>query len=421
MIPDSIGRYLRRRSMDGPWKLEGATDRLFAGAVVIPALAEGDHLFATLESLAGATPPPQPWLIIVVVNHRRQTDPHRQQVNRDDLDRLRHSGGSFHGLPLAWVDAATDGRELPDKDGVGLARKIGFDLALPCLDYRGAPPLLASLDADTLVRPDYFLALLRHFPQTRAGAAVIPFCHQPADTAEGQAAIDRYELYLHHYALGLELAGSPYAFWTVGSALSFRAEAYARMGGMNRRQAGEDFYFLQQMAKTAGVARLQGTEVYPSPRLSDRTPFGTGPTVGRLLAGEPEAVRFYHPECFRLLARWLDLAGSASVHPATEVLAQARRLSNDLGDFLDGNDFGSVWERLQKNHPQQEGFRRAFHGWFDGLKTLQLIHWMSDRRFGRLAPPAALPPLLAWAGLPPADHSAAQLAALRRHMAGTST
>ena len=418
MIPGSLARYLRSRGVDGPWMLEGAGNRLFAGAVVIPSLAEGDSLFATLASLAAATPPPQPWLTVVVVNHRRQTDPHRQQVNGEDLAHLRRSGESFKGLPLAWVDAATDGRELPDKDGVGLARKIGFDRALPHLDYQGTAPLLASLDADTLVHPDYFLALHRHFHQAKTGAAVIPFRHQPAASTKAQEAIDRYELYLHHYALGLELAGSPYAFWTIGSAMAFRAEAYARMGGMNRRQAGEDFYFLQQMAKTAGVSRLRGTAVYPSARASDRTPFGTGPTVGRLLAGEQEAVRFYHPDCFRLLARWLALAGGSPAAPAAELLAQARRLSNDLGEFLEAAAFGPVWERLQRNHPREDGFLRAFHGWFDGLKTLQLIHFLSDRSYGRLQPRVALPLLLAWAGLPPAEQPEAQLAALRRHMTG---
>jgi hypothetical protein len=32
---------------------------------------------------------------------------------------------------------------------------------------------------------------------------------------------------------------------------------------MNLRRAGEDFYFLQQLAKTSGVSGLTGTEVYP--------------------------------------------------------------------------------------------------------------------------------------------------------------
>lgn len=418
MIPAGLARYLRSRGIDGPWELEGAVGRRFAGAVVIPALAEGDSLFDTLASLAAATPPSQPWLTIVVVNNSRQTAPHRQQVNSDDLARLHHSAGVFKGLPLAWVDAATTGRELADKDGVGLARKIGFDLALSRLDYEGAVPLLTSLDADTLVRSDYFLALHRHFRQTKTGAAVIPFCHQPAANAEAQGAIDHYELYLHHYALGLELASSPYAFWTIGSAMAFRAGDYARMGGMNRRQAGEDFYFLQQMAKTTGVARLRGTEVYPSSRASDRTPFGTGPTVGRLLAGEPEAVRFYHPDCFRLLARWLALAKTAPAAASADLLARARALSADLGDFLEARAFGLVWERLQRNHPREDAFLRAFHGWFDGLKTLQLIHFLSDRQYGRLQPREALPPLLVWAGLPPVEQTTAQLQALRRHAYG---
>jgi len=47
----------------------------------------------------------------------------------------------------------------------------------------------------------------------------------------------------------LQQAGSPYAYHTIGSAFACRAEAYIAAGGMNRRHAAEDFYFLQQLAK----------------------------------------------------------------------------------------------------------------------------------------------------------------------------
>jgi hypothetical protein len=52
--------------------------------------------------------------------------------------------------------------------------------------------------------------------------------------------------------------------------MACRASAYVAAGGMNRRLAGEDFYFLQQVHKTSGVAALYGTTVHPSPRSSQR-------------------------------------------------------------------------------------------------------------------------------------------------------
>ena len=49
-----VSRYLDRRGVRGPWSLAGEQRCDFAGAVVIPALAESAELFATLDSLQEA-------------------------------------------------------------------------------------------------------------------------------------------------------------------------------------------------------------------------------------------------------------------------------------------------------------------------------------------------------------------------------
>jgi len=48
------------------------------------------------------------------------------------------------------------------------------------------------------------------------------------------------------------------------------AQAYIAVGGMVRRQAGEDFYFLQKLAKRGPIHEIADTTVRPSPRRSDR-------------------------------------------------------------------------------------------------------------------------------------------------------
>jgi hypothetical protein len=400
--------------------LAGTKRSDFSAAVVIPALAEGENLLATLASL-GQNPPAEleGTLVVVVVNHRPDAEVALQQANHATLLQLSE-GPIPPGLELVWIDAATPGLELPLRDGgVGMARKIGFDLALTRLDHRHPSPLLISLDADTLVRPDYLSTLRRHFAGARQGAAVLPFCHQQGATAAAQRAIDRYELYLRHYVLGLFLAGSPYAFHTVGSAIACRADAYARMGGMNRRRAGEDFYFLQQLAKTCGVATLSGTLVYPSSRSSRRTPFGTGPSVARLLAGEEDAVLFFRPETFRLLGAWLALATETRGTPGEEVLAAAGEISPILSAFLGELDLPRIWRQLQQQHRDQGRFVAAFHTWFDGLKTLQLIHRLCASGLPKTSPENALPDLMTWAGLKSSDLLNEQISRLRdRELAG---
>jgi len=404
----SLQRYLRTRAVTGPWTIEGSGRRDFTGAVVIPALAEGDSLFATLTSLA-ANPAEMlsRVLVLVVVNHRQDADPADKADNLALLERLTAGDGVPPGLNLAWVDAASPGRELPDKSGgVGMARKIGCDLALARLDFTCPSPILVSLDADTLVENNYLEAISTHFCTARQGGAVLPFRHQSGTTPAEEAAIRRYELFLHHYVQGLSLAGSPYAYHSIGSALACRAEAYVKAGGMNRRQAGEDFYFLQQLAKTTGVARLTGTTVHPSARPSARTPFGTGRSIARLLAGDQQTARYYPHAAFAILGGWLTLVQEHWNAPGDDLLCQARIHSVGLAGFLIEQNFVAVWDRLRRQHRHRDAHLNAFHGWFDGLRTLRLIHHLCRCEHSLAEPVQPLLPPLMHAGLETASEPA---------------
>jgi hypothetical protein len=276
-----------------------------------------------------------------------------------------------------------------------------------------ADSFLICLDADTLVRPDYLEALVRHFEQTPCGAAVIPFCHQSGTSSESERIITRYELFLRCYVFGLALAGSPYAFHSVGSAMACRASAYVKIGGMNSRTAGEDFYFLQQLARTVGVEQVAGTVVHPSPRASHRVPFGTGRSVSRMLAGGEQEQLFYHPECFQILGAWLTLVTDHPNLDGGSLRMMAGDISSCLGEYLDLNRFEEIWGKLRRNNPGQAALLKAFHGWFDGLKTMKLIHHISAGPFSRCEPDSALEELFAWGGLQPVSGIDNRLAVLR--------
>ena len=422
MIPSPISRYLEAKGTRDPWRISGNERRDFRGAVVIPALAEKDSLFGTLDSLAR-----NPYellsrfLILIVVNNRSDANPADKIDNEETLDLLSRGEGVSQNLQIGWIDAASQGLELPPKGGgVGLARKIGFDLALSQLDFDNSHPLLVSLDADTLVRPDYLSAIQQHFQEAREGGTVIPFCHQKGENQEQEAAIQRYELFLRAYVLGLEQAGSPYAFHTVGSTMACRADAYARMGGMNHREAGEDFYFLQHLAKTAGVRKLKGTMVYPSPRISHRVPFGTGRSISRLLTDERGAVLFYRPECFQILRDWLALVSENLGSEGNDIFLKGESISEYLGSFLTQINFPLTWQKLKKNFRAPALLLRGFHHWFDGLKTLKLIHHLSAGPYPRTEPDFVVPEFLRWAGLKPFEGTERQLALLRRLQIGES-
>ncbi len=413
-MKSNLDRYLATRAIRGPWRIEGCSQTGFTGTVVIPALAEGKGLFATLASLA-ANPPEvlARFLVLVVVNHRENAPDTDRENNHETLARLRAGSPDLSPLQLAWIDAASAGFQMPAKDGgVGLARKIGLDLALTRLDHRSSPSLLVSLDADTLVEATYLPAIVSHFREAETGGGVIPFCHQPGAPAERDA-IERYELFLRHYVLGLALATSPYAFHTVGSAMVCTVPAYIRAGGMNTRSAGEDFYFLQQLHRTGGVSQIRGTVVHPSPRPSHRVPFGTGRTVARALAEGEETITFYRPECFTLLGQWLALVTGDPGATGLQIELQAAALSPHLAAYLGTVRFPEVWDRLQQHSRDRHSLITAFHGWFDAFKTLKLFHHLASGPYPRCAPDEVLPKLLQWAGMEPAVGVSAQLALLR--------
>lgn len=414
-LPPHIAFYLKKRQAGGPWHINETPSRGFSGAIVIPSLAEAANLPRTLESLShNPADLLDRFIILVVVNQRADATYEETVDNLETLKSLPLWKKQYRLHNLCWVDAVSSGRELPHKQGVGLARKIGLDLALPLLNYQNEDPILICLDADTLVQPDYLPAITRHFAHSPAGGTSISYRHRPAADPTGQSAIDRYELFLRVYVLGLELAGSPYAFHTVGSAMACRASAYCACGGMNRRLAGEDFYFLQQLHKTSRVTPLTGTVVHPSPRSSHRVPFGTGRAVGDMLNEGEQRLLFYQPVVFSIVGEWLACVAENPAADVSVLLNSAADISPVLHDVLEQAGFRDSWENLKKNNREGAKLTAAFHGWFDAFRTMRLVHELSDRAYHRIAPEAAVAPLLERAGQVSPDTVGGQLELLRR-------
>ena len=395
MAHAKIRKYLERRAdLTGRPLISGPWDNI-EQVVVIPVLAERDYLFDTLESLC-ANPASEllRTLVICVVNNRAEpfTEGTFIEDNRKTLDALETLVRSDPSAPfpkiadsalrLGYVDASSPGREFPKKEGVGLARKIGLDWGLAVLEEGPVPvKLLLSLDADTRVEPNYLAAVQAALGRQGAWAGVVSYAH-PFDAAGSEvAAILCYEFFLRYHVFGLRYAGSPYAFHSVGSTITCRAEAYVDVSGMNRRQGGEDFYFLQQLAKTGRVDRITATTVHPSSRPSRRVPFGTGPRVRRFLEGSEDEYRLYHPETYRVLKNWLSLVSERLEEDGEGLVGEAGRICPQLKAFLDAQNFRRVWRRLRENTAGPKALSAQFHRWFDGFRTLKLVHFLRDNGY----------------------------------------
>ncbi|MEK6535685.1 MAG: hypothetical protein AABZ40_08565 [Thermodesulfobacteriota bacterium] len=374
-------------------------------AVVIPALAESSSLFRTLSCIA-ANPSSElrRALLVCVVNNHRPTvaaeeEIHDNQVTltllkelingrtpsvagpaalKGDLERIAGSG-----LRLGCIDASSADAEIPDRDGgVGTARKIGMDAALAVLNGRGpGGGVICCLDADTLVMENYLAAVHAHFSMTDDPAAVAGYAHQKPADPRLLAAICCYEIFLRAYVMGLSFAGSPYAFHAIGSTMSCTAEAYAAVRGMNRRRAAEDFHFLDKLAKLRKIGHIGTTTVFPSSRPSDRVPFGTGQRMLRFMNGGTDEYRLHDSRIFAILREWLAGMEADPDRGTEAILAAAREIHLDLKAYLDLSRFAIDWPVIRRNCPDPEHLRRQFHVWFDGLKTLRLVHHLSRSAF----------------------------------------
>lgn len=264
-------------------------------------------------------------------------------------------------------------RAIPKKNGVGLARKIAGDLALFLMaSGRVKKPWIYCTDADTFLPPDYFQSV----PEECSTAAVVfPFRHRCHNNDLGRAT-QLYELSLHYYVKGLQQAGSPYAFHTIGSTLAISGEHYAQVRGFPKKSGGEDFYLLNKLAKTGTVKSLTTPLVEIEARLSFRVPFGTGPAVNKILRQENpgKELYVYNPQIFDALKDWLKMIPRLWQHPETI-------------DSLPLPTLGALTElgveaaiRHSLSHSKNKAaFCKQMHIWFDGFLTLKFVHLLRDK------------------------------------------
>ena len=350
-----FAKYLRRSVVKHP---VGAD---FLYAAVIPAYDELAELPATLDALDAARKNVRfPVAVVVVVNHPVESD---DAASRATLELLasRHDDTLF---PL-YAPGLTG--------GVGAARKLGMDAFVSAHDAESIDKcVIFSLDADTQVAETYFSTVIRAFGEhPRAGFCTVGFRHRAGATSEQERAIREYEEYLRDYVANLRLAGSPYAFQSVGSAFAVCGSMYVRSGGMKVRRAGEDFYFLQECAKCGEFFELSEVLTFPSPRLSGRNPFGTGPALKKLLSGG--SLNRIAPSAFSSLRQLLAVLDTPEFSAAPEGLIQL--LPPECARFLEAEKFPGAWAKILANTPHEtKAQRRAFHRWFDGLRTLRFLH-----------------------------------------------
>jgi hypothetical protein len=265
------------------------------------------------------------------------------------------------------------------KAGVGLARKIGMDEALRRFDAAGRPEgVILCFDADCLCDPNYLRAVEHYFAAQPKSPGCSVYFEHPLDGPEDPRiyeAVTLYELHLRYYVEGLRWSCFPHAFHTIGSSMAVRASVYREQGGMNKRQAGEDFYFLHKVIPLGGFGEINDTRVLASPRPSHRVPFGTGKAVREILAAGTFAT--YPIQAFADLRNFFGAVPGFFHEPA-----RVEGCAAPLQEFLARQNFGAALDEIRENTTTPETFRRRFFRWFDGFRTMKYIHHARDHHYG---------------------------------------
>lgn len=382
MAAHAIEQYLKVYAESESHLLHGFPQHQFDHCIVIPCFAETT---AFIERLQHGPLGTLNALVIVVVN---QTLAEPVALNLSLLafmnglpnvwqhQHLRLYRSQNHSLQWLIVDRTT--QPLPAKQGVGLARKIGCDIAVALHhSKRLTSNWLHNTDADTHL-PSNYLPL----PKTGYVAAVYQFQHVPA-AAEHRVwlATQVYEQALRYYIAGLRWAGSPYAHQPIGSTLAFTAAAYCQARGFPRRSAGEDFYLLNKVSKLGAVYAAEAVVAIEA-RTSDRVPFGTGPEVFAIAQLKDPWAEFcyYHPDTFVQLKHWLSAMPQVWQNRQQQ-LPHLTGLDPDVQQALADAGIDRLWAHIDRQAHSADACLQALRVWFDAFQTLKFVRRLQAMRY----------------------------------------
>ncbi len=345
---------------------------------MIPAYAE-ENIGYTLHSLLSSDCENIRVEIIVIVNDRIDSESTIKEINKNTIKEIEGISKNLSNdrIRLYYSYQA----DLEKKHGgVGLARKIGMDEAIRRAHSIASFRLpIICLDADCTVSHNYLKQIHRHFNKNQdTPGASIYFEHKLENKA-----IAYYELFLRYYVNALRYATYPYAFHTVGSSMAVRALEYAMEGGMNRRKAGEDFYFIHKIIPRGHFSEINSCSVFPSARKSERVPFGTGKVMLEFEKNSEKYLNFYDFQIFielkKVLASvddWYEFRNSQnSLKSCYNSLPACFRAYVNLTEF--------EWQinEAKENSSTQINFNKRIFQWLDAFTILKLIHFARDNYF----------------------------------------
>jgi len=382
--------------------------------VVIPCFHE-PGIITSLNSLLQCKPPGCRVEVIIVVNHNEKDAEHIKNFNIKSATEIEQwaEHNSNHHISFMTIRAF----DLPKKHaGVGLARKIGMDEAVRRFEMlheeRG---IIVCFDADSLCSTNYFKEIYACYSNhNTVNVALLYFEHPLSGTFSRKTyeAIINYELHLRYYKNMLKYIGFPFSYHTIGSCITVTSRTYQKQGGMNKKKAGEDFYFLQKVFPHGGIYNINSATVTPSPRQSERVPFGTGRAIKEFLKKDNEDFYTYHPQSFMDISSLIE--HSRQLYRKEKASSLIRQQPESVRQFLEKINIAPNLNKLRLNCNTSEQFEKAFFQWFNGFAILKFIHFARDNYYENVGVLEAANYLLSKMNLPQVNSIKEALLMLRK-------
>ena len=350
-------RYARKTSLipnfDPPSDLEMV--------VVIPSYKE-PQLGTAVHSLLASREVPCKVIILVVINAPEQSSLDNFNLNKKAYNEIKEIKDTDK------INIQVQNILLPQKKaGVGLARKIGLDEAARWFKKLNRAGVLICFDGDCRCNDTYLATIYKAYKNQNINAGIVSYEH-PLDLESG---IIQYELGLRYYTDGLRYSGYPNVHQTLGSCITIKSDHYCKFGGMNTKKAGEDFYFLNKIVRKPRFAEIHEALVYPSARISDRVPFGTGRALIGYKMDKEKLLSIYNPLIFENIKTFLTYLPQI-------IQGQSPNLPEAIKGFFSSINFYQNLSKLLKNTNSLPSFYNQFYDWFDYFMVLKLIHFTRD-------------------------------------------
>jgi hypothetical protein len=360
-----------------PAKIDITPDKNLQFIIIIPCFNEPEIL-KTLESIKNNNVINSSVEVIILINSSETTNAEIVKKNLFTFQQI--SDWIKKNSTQQKCFFVKNIQNLPDKiSGAGLARKIAMDEALRRFNLiNNSNGIIISLDADTICEKNYLFEIEKQITnQPNTKGFTINFEHpvEGSDFSEEiYSAITLYELYLRYYIEALRYTGFPYSYHTIGSAFGVRAAIYAKQGGMNTRQAGEDFYFLHKIIPLGDFYEINSTKVIPSPRISDRVPFGTGIVIEKIISEKSSDFLTYNFEAFSELKAFFEMKDT--FYKLSDIKKVS--VSKNLTSFLEINNFNCDFEKINSNSPNINTFNKRFFDWFNAFRILKFLNFSHE-------------------------------------------